>query len=128
MTHSANHYRAICAALIGAAVLLTASSANARHTTITGPNGGVYGRSVNHYNNGGGNLGRTVSATRPNGQTATKSFNRSVSNGTITDTKTVTGFNGKTGTATMTRTPGEGGTITGTGPNGGTYNSTFGPN
>jgi hypothetical protein len=84
-----------------------------------------WSRSVSVYRNGGGNFGRTTTITRPNGQTATRTFNRSVSNGTITDTHSATGFDGKTRSGTLTRTPGQGGTASYTGRNGQTSATTF---
>jgi hypothetical protein len=50
-----------------------------------------------------------------------------VNNGTITDSRTITGFNGATSTGTLTRTPGQGGTVTRTGPNGQTFTGTYTP-
>ena len=117
----------LSAGAVVAAILLAASPAMARSASWTGPHGGVWNRNVTHYNNGGGNFGRTVSTTRPNGKTATESFNRSVDDGKITDTKDVTGYNGKTASATLTRTPGQGGSETVTGPNGGTYTRSWSP-
>jgi hypothetical protein len=104
-----------------------APSANARGWSYSGRAGRTYSRSFTPYNNGGGNFGRTVTATRPNGATATSTFNRSVSNGTITDNRTITGFNGATSTGTLTRTPGQGGTVTRTGPNGQSFTGTYTP-
>jgi|HubBroStandDraft_2_1064218.scaffolds.fasta_scaffold315922_2 hypothetical protein len=91
------------AASLGAAALaiLVAHPALARSVSVTGPRGGT--RSVTTFNHGGGNFGRTVTRTRPDGQTATSSFNRSVNNGTITDSRSVTGFNGRTASETVTR-------------------------
>ena len=123
---SAGHLLSASAAV--AALLLAASPAMARHVAWTGPHGGAWNRSVTHYNNGGGNVGRTVATTRPNGKTATGTVNRGVSNGTITDTRNYTGYNGRTASATMTRTPGEGGSKTVTGPDGGTYTRSWSPN
>ena len=79
------------------------------------------GRTVTLYNNGGGNVGRTVTRARPNGPTATSMFNRSVSNGTIIDSRSFTGFNGRTASGSLTRTPGEGASATYTGRGGQTY-------
>lgn len=123
--------RRILARTMSAAVVLTsltvmcATQAQAGGWSYTGRGGRTYSRSYTHYNNGGGNLGRTATATRPNGKTATNSFNRSVNNGVITDTHTVTGFNGRTATNTLTRTPGQGGTATHTGPAGKTRTVTW---
>jgi hypothetical protein len=115
----------------GLSILITAvavaPAANARGWSYTGRAGRTHSRTYTPYNNGGGNFGRTITATRPNGQTATSSLNRSVNNGTITDTRTVTGFNGTTSTGTLTRTPGQGGTITRTGPNGQSFTGTYTP-
>ena len=123
--------RRILARSMSAAVVFTsltvmcAAQAQAGGWSYTGRGGRTYSRSYTHYNNGGGNLGRTVTATRPNGKTAASSFNRSVNNGVITDTHSVTGFNGRTATGTLTRTPGQGGTATRTGPAGNTRSVTW---
>jgi hypothetical protein len=111
--------------LVGAAAL--APPASARGWTYTGRAGSTYSRTFTPYNNGGGNFGRTIIATRPNGQTSTSTFNRSVSGGTITDSRTMTGFNGMTSTGTLTRTPGQGGTLTRTGPNGQSFTGSYTP-
>jgi hypothetical protein len=84
---------------------------------------GAWSRTTTSYHDGGGNRGHTTTLTRANGQTATRTFNRSVSNGTITDTRSVTTFNGATHSATVTRTPGQGHTTTYTGRNGRTYSA-----
>jgi hypothetical protein len=109
-------------------IIFLAPQADARGRSLTGPRGGTWSRTVTPYHNGGGNFGRTITTTRPDGQTAASSFNRSVSNGTVTDTHNFTGFNGKTTSETLTRTPGQGGTATYTGPNGHTGTGTFSPN
>jgi hypothetical protein len=112
--------------LVAAASMATfASAADARGWSYTGRGGRPYDRSVTSYNNGGGNLGRTFTTTAPNGKTATNSFNRSVNDGTITDSRTVTGFNGNTAARTLTRTPGDGGSFTQTGPNGQSFTRTW---
>lgn len=82
---------------------------------------GAWSRTTVSHHNGGGNRGHTTTLTRPNGKTATRTFNQSVSNGTITDSRSVTGFNGATRSATVTRTPGQGRTVTHTGRDGQTY-------
>lgn len=115
--------RAPVAILAAAVSCLLAHPADARSWSATGPRGGTWNRTVSPFSNGGGNFGRTVTTTRPNGATATSNFSRSVSNGTITDMKTVTGFNGATRSGTLTRTPGEGRTATYTGPGGQTYSA-----
>jgi hypothetical protein len=92
-------------------VLFTAH-ADARSWSFTGPPGGTWGRSVTRYNNGGGNFGRVATTTRPDGQTATRAFSRSTNNGTITDSRAFTGFNGASTHKSFTRTPGQGGTAT----------------
>jgi hypothetical protein len=115
-------------ALSAAAVALAvpvAGQAEARSWSVTGRNGGTWNRSVSHYNHGGGNVGRTATTTRPDGQTATRTFDRSVNGGTITDSRTVTGYNGGTASRTVTRTPGVGGSVTYTGPAGRTYSETY---
>lgn len=123
--------RRILVRTMSAAVVLTgltvlcATQAQAGGWSYMGRGGRTYSRSYTHYNNGGGNLGRTVTATRPNGKTATSSFNRSVTNGVISDTHTVTGFKGHTATNTLTRTPGQGGTVTHTGTAGNTRTVTW---
>ncbi|HUB16137.1 MAG TPA: hypothetical protein VMB34_29600 [Acetobacteraceae bacterium] len=120
--------RYIAAGLAAAAVLALATPhADARGWSFRGPRSGPWNHSVTNYNNGGGNFGRTVTTTRPDGQTATSSFNRSVSNGTITDSHTYTGFNGRTASGTLTRTPGKGATATYTARGGQTYSATTTP-
>ena len=109
------------------AIAALAPPASARSWSYTGRAGGTVSRTVTPYNNGGGNFGRTTSTTRPNGSTATTAFNRSVNDGTITDSRTVTGFNGATSTGTLTRTPGQGGTVTRTGPNGQSFTGSYTP-
>jgi hypothetical protein len=117
--------RCTASCLTAAALLALASpQAAARGWSFGGPRGGLWNRSVTHYNNGGGNFGRSVTTTRPDGQTATSTFNRTVSDGSITDTRRYTGFNGATSTGTLTRTPGQGGTAIFTGRNGQTYSAT----
>ena len=111
-------------AMVALAVPL-AGQAEARTRSVTGRNGGTWTRSVSHYNNGGGDLGRSVTTTRPDGQSATRTFDRDVSGGTITDSRTVTGYNGGSASRTVTRTPGAGGSVTYTGPAGGTYSETY---
>jgi hypothetical protein len=110
-----------------AIIPLIGSNAEARSWTVGGRYGGSWTRSVSAYHNGGGNFGRTVTTTRPDGRTATRSFSRSVQNGTITDTRTTTGFNGKMRSEMLTRTPGQGGTATYTGAAGHAHTVTFGP-
>ena len=107
--------------------LVAATGAEARETIVTGAGGRSWSHTVNHANEGGGNVSRSTSTTRPNGRTATTDFNRSVSNGTITDTRTTTGFHGGTTSASMTRTPGEGGSYSYTGREGNTVTGSFGP-
>lgn len=99
--------RPIAAAIVAAALVILPiqRAAAARSWTAVGRHGGVWSGTVSSYHNGGGNFGRTTTTTRPNGKTRTTTFNRSVSNGTITDSRTVTGYNGATRTATVTRTP-----------------------
>jgi hypothetical protein len=119
-------HRMLAAGLVAtASVFALTSVADARSWSYTGRGGRTYNRGVTSYNNGGGNLGRTFTTTDPNGKTATNSFNRSVSDGTITDNRTVTGFNGNTATRTLTRTPGDGGSFTQTGPNGQSFTRTW---
>lgn len=89
--------------------------------TYTARGGRTYSAATTHYNDGNGNLGRTTTLTGPNGKTDTRTFNQSVSDGTITDARSVTGFNGATRSATVTRTPGQGRTVTYTGRDGQTY-------
>jgi hypothetical protein len=113
------------AAVLATFTLFLATQAQAGGWSYTGRGGRTYSRSYTHYNNAGGNVGRTVTTTRPNGKTATSSFSRSVNNGVITDTHTYTGFNGRTATGTLTRTPGEGGTATHTGRAGNTRSITW---
>lgn len=111
-----------------AAVALTlplAGKAEARSWSVTGRNGGTWNRSVSHYNHGGGDLGRTVTTTRPDGRSATRTFDRSASGGTITDSRTVAGYSGGTASRTVTRTPGADGSVTYTGPAGRTYSETY---
>jgi hypothetical protein len=123
-----SRFRCTAGGLTALALLALANPpAAARGWSFGGPRGGVWNRSVTHYSNGAGNFGRTVTATRPDGQTATSTINRSVSNGTVTDTRSYTGFNGKTSASTLTRTPGEGSTATYTGRNGQTYSATTTP-
>lgn len=111
--------RGIQAALVLAALsAATLAQAGDHSWSWAGRRGGTWSRTVAPYHNGGGNFGRTVTTTRPNGKTATSTFNRTVSNGTITDTHTHTGFNGKTSSTTLTRTPGQGWSAVHTGPNG----------
>jgi hypothetical protein len=116
--------RAMASLAAGAFVILLAPHADARGWTVAGRNGKTYSRAVTPYNNGGGNVGRTATTTRPNGQTATTTFNRSVNNETVTDSRTVSGFNGATASSTATRTPGQGVSATHTGPGGQTYSAT----
>jgi hypothetical protein len=94
-----------------------------RTATYTGGGGRTYSAASTHYNDGGGNFGRTTTLTGPGGKTATRTFNRSASNGTITDTRSATGFNGATRSETVTRTPGVGRTATYTGRAGQTYSA-----
>lgn len=109
--------RHLATALIATvAVTVVTPRADARGWSFTGRFGRTFGRTVTPYNYGGGNFGRSITATRPDGRTATSTFNRSVSNGTISDSRTITGFNGATSTGTFTRTPGQGWTATRTGP------------
>ena len=116
----------ICGALTGLALINGMSShALAHGWSATGPSGRTFSRTVTPYNNGGGNVGRTVTQTRPDGQTATGSFSRTVSNGTITDTRTDTGYNGYTASSRFTHTPGQEGSYSATGPNGGTYTASY---
>jgi len=115
---------AVGAAAMALIVPLSGQAA-ARSWSVTGRNGGTWNRSVTHYNHGGGDVGRTATTTRPDGQTATRTFDRSVGGGTITDTRTVTGYNGGTASRSVTRTPGVGGTVTYTGPAGGSYSETY---
>lgn len=91
-----------------------------------GGRGGFSG-SVTRYNYGGGNFGRTVTATRPDGQTASRTFNRSVNNGVVTDSRSVTGFNGATATGTLTRTPGQGWSANYTGRGGQSWSASRSP-
>jgi hypothetical protein len=119
--------RRLGACLAAAVIVLPASHAVARGWAFRGWGGRGYSRSVTAYNNGGGNFGRTVTTTGPGGRTATSAFNRSVSNGTITDSRTFTGFNGDTASGTLTRTPGQGGTATWTGRGGQTWNYSYAP-
>jgi hypothetical protein len=50
-----------------------------------------------------------------------------VSNGTVTNSHTTTGFNGTTTSSTVTRTPGQGGTASYTNRDGQTYSATTTP-
>jgi hypothetical protein len=110
------------AASLGAVVLLLlAGQANAGPLFLHGLIRGLRSRSSSHYNNGGGNYGGTVTTTRPDGQTAIGTFNRTDNNGTITTNRDYTGFGGRTASETVTHTPGEGGTATYTGRHGNTY-------
>ena len=111
---------AMCA-VIAIAALISSADAEARSRTVTGRGGGTWTRTVTPYNNGGGNFGRTITTARPDGASASRSFDRSISNGTITDSRTTTGFNGAMSSTTLTRTPGEGGSLTHTGRGGQTY-------
>src|SRR5262249_12475057 len=111
---------AVCFAA-SAIFVFTAQHAEARSWSVTGRGGRTYSRTITPYTNGDGNFGRTITATRPNGQTATRSFNRSVSDGTITDSRTITGFHGQTASSALSRTPGQGRTATYTDPGGQTY-------
>ncbi len=112
---------------LAALAAISPHHAQARGWRFRGSRGGVWSRTVTPYHYGGGNFGRTVTTTRPNGQTATSSFSRSVSNGTITDSRSFTGYNGATASGTLTRTPGAGGTATYTGPAGNTYSAATTP-
>jgi hypothetical protein len=76
----------------------------------------TYSRTFTPSDNGGGNFGRTITATRPNGATATSSFNRRVTNWTITDSRAITGFNGATSTGTVAKTGPNGHSVTETRP------------
>lgn len=105
--------------------VLLVHGADARTWSFSGRHGGS--RTVTTYHNGGGNYGRTATTTRPDGQTRTSTFNQSVNNGTITDSRSISGFNGQTRSSTVTRTPGEGATGSYTGRNGKTYTGTTTP-
>jgi hypothetical protein len=108
--------------LVALPLALASGRADAGHRLLAGRRGAWTG-TASSYHNGGGNRGGTVTATRPNGKTATASYSRSVSNGTISATHSVTGFNGATRSATSTRTPGEGSTVSYTGHDGRTYSA-----
>ena len=101
------------------------SHADAARWVHRGPRGANWTGAATHYNSGGGNFGRTATMTRPNGEVATKSYNRSDSDGTITSDRSITGGNGGSASRTVTRTPGEGGAVTATGPNGSSYSSSW---
>ena len=101
----------------------TRTPGQGRTTTYTGRDGRTYSAATTHYNDGNGNLGRTTTYTGSNGKTSTRTLNRTVSGGTITDTRSVTAFNGTTRSATVTRTPGQAHSVTYTGRDGRTYSS-----
>ena len=112
-------------AVLCTGLLLSTHADAGRVSTIRGPSGGTWTRSTSHDNDGGGNGGRTATTTRPDGQTASSSASRSVNDGTISTDRAVTGYGGQTATRTMTRTPGQGGSATTVGPNGGTATSSW---
>lgn len=112
------------AALLMAVLPLTLATgrADAGQRWLTARRGAWSGTASSHHD-GGGNRGWSATATRPNGKTASASYSRGVGNGTISATRSVTGFNGATRSATRTRTPGQGGTASYTGRDGRTYSA-----
>jgi hypothetical protein len=118
---TARSVRFVCASLLASAwIVALAPSAQACGWFF---HGGTP-HSVTHYNSGGGNFGGTATATRPNGQTATRTFSQRENNGTINDRRSPTGFNSRTTSSTVTRTPGQGVSATFTNRAGQTYNAT----
>ena len=128
MTRGRRTVSSIAGSAVLCGSLFLCAHAEAEHwRTLQGPDGGTWTRSAAHYNSGGGNAGRTLTSTRPDGQTASSTVNRSVNDGTISTNRSVTGYDGQTATRTMTRTPGQGGSATAVGPNGGTATSSWTP-
>jgi len=111
---------AAAAVLMALPLALASGRVDAGHRWLAGRRGAWTG-TASSYHNGAGNRGGTVTATRPNGSTATASYSRSVSNGTISGTRSATGTNGATRSEVVTKTPGEGRTVTYTGRGGRTY-------
>ena len=116
---------AIAAAL--ATILGLAQPASARGWTATGAGGRTVSHTVTPYNNGGGDFGRTATTTGPNGNTASRTYSHSVNDGTITNTRTATGFGGESAAATVSRTPGAGGSAAYVGPAGRTFTGSYAP-
>jgi hypothetical protein len=79
-------------ASFAAAALVVLLASMPTREAVTGGAGRTWSRTVTPYNDAGGNFGRTVTTTCPNGQTATSTFKRSVSNGTITNSRSTTGY------------------------------------
>ena len=110
------------ALLLALSLTLATRQADAGQRWVAGRRGAWSG-TVSSYRNGGGNRGWSATATRPNGKTASANYSRTVSNGTISSTRSVTGFNGATRSETRTRTPGQGSTASYTGRDGRTYSA-----
>ena len=114
--------RGVAAALVMTWTLFSVRHADAGQRSIAVHRGAWTGTATS-YHNGGGNRGWSATATRPSGKTASANYNRSVSNGNITTTRSKTGFNGATRSETVSRTPGQGGTASYTGRDGRTYSA-----
>lgn len=105
-----------CAALLFAPSLALAGS---RSLTAYGPRGGVYHQQVSRSC---GSLGYSDSFTRPNGQTASRSFNTQSTGSGRTTNAQATGYNGKSASYSSTRVDNPDGytrQVEKNGPNGG---------